>query len=53
MIEVETTELFDRLRELRGDIAPLGERLVAALLADPNAADAIGMAFYGVTIVQS
>ena len=49
--EVEESELFDRLADMKGDFGPLGNRLVAALLAKPSWADQIGMAVYGVQIV--
>lgn len=50
--EVDTSELFDRLRDMRGDTGPLGERVVAALLSEPGTAALIGMAFYGVQIID-
>ena len=46
--EVDSSQLFDTLRAMKGDTGPLGARLVAALLAQPCTADLIGMAVYGV-----
>lgn len=48
--EVDTNELFDTLQKMKGDFAPLGERLVGALLVEPSYFDALGMAFYSVSV---
>ena len=48
--EVDTNQLFDALKDMQGDATAIGNRLVAALLAEPNSADLLGMAFYGIQI---
>ncbi len=52
--EVDNVELFDRLREMKGDTGPIGERLVGALLTDNvGFAETAGMAVYGITLVPT
>lgn len=51
--EVDDTQLFDRLHEMGGDTDALGARVVSSLLAEPNFAEAVGMALYGVTYISA
>lgn len=48
--EVDRNQMFDALQKLNGDFTPLGVRIVAAMLGDNSAINAIGMAVYGVTL---
>ena len=51
--EVDTIALFDRIHGLAGNCAPLGERLVGALMTgEQGFAEAVGMATYGVTLAK-
>ncbi|MCJ8053820.1 hypothetical protein GB928_018345 [Shinella curvata] len=51
--EVDQNELFDMLKKMNGDFAPLGGRVVGELLTSGTTIlDAIGMAVYGVTVVS-
>jgi hypothetical protein len=50
--EVDPLVLFDTLAQMKGNFAPLGERLVGALLAKPGFADQLGMGIYGVVLVS-
>lgn len=49
--KVDVNLLFDALGDMNGDTAPLGARMVSALLAEPGMADRVGMACYGVEVV--
>lgn len=50
---VDQSALFDMLHKLNGDTSELGQRLVATLLqGEPDWRDQLGMALYGVTVVD-
>ena len=49
--EVDTGQLFDMLKSVGGDFSAIGNRVVEAMLAEPDFALSIGMAVYGITIV--
>ena len=50
-MDVDTSELFDRVRMMKGDCSLIGFRIVGVMLTgDAGFADKIGMAMYGVTI---
>jgi hypothetical protein len=51
--EVDTGVLFDMLQSLGGDTGHLGQRVVSSLLADPGNGELLGMAAYGVVLVES
>lgn len=51
--EVDTIALFDRIRALDGNCAPLGEHIVGAMMTGrAGFADSIGMATYGVIVAD-
>jgi hypothetical protein len=51
--EVDTIALFNRIRELKGNCTPLGDRIVGAMITGrAGFADSISMAIYGVTVVD-
>lgn len=50
VLEVQPSELFDKLAGNRDLQEALGSRLVGALLAPVGFIDAVGLAFYGITI---
>lgn len=50
--EVDPNQLFDTLAKMNGDTSALGQRLVSVLLAPPGFSEALGMAVYGVTVVE-
>lgn len=50
--EVDTNELFDTLKKMNGNTAPIGERIVGVMLADDGFFNKVGMAVYGVTVVE-
>lgn len=50
---VDQSKLFDALKDMSGDMNPLGQRLVEALLTGGvSFGDAVGMAVYGVGLVE-
>lgn len=49
--EVDIDQLFTQLQAMGGDAGPLGQRVVATLLAPSAFRDQIGMAVYGIVIV--
>lgn len=51
-IELEPSELFDKLADNRGLQEALGQRMVETLLSPPGFLDSVGLAFYGITVVE-
>jgi hypothetical protein len=50
--DVDTAKLFDQLRAMGGDFSPLGCRVVGSLLSGTGLVEALGMAIYGVYVVE-
>lgn len=46
--EVHTDQLFDTLHSMGGDTSGIGARVIGVLMADPDFADILGMAIYGI-----
>ena len=49
--EVDTNKLFDTLHQMNGDMSHIGQRVVGALLAEPDFVEVLGMAVYGVVLL--
>ncbi|KEZ00116.1 hypothetical protein AI27_12670 [Sphingomonas sp. BHC-A] len=49
--EVDTSLLFDTIKRLNGDMSAIGNRVVGAMLAEPDFVDVLGMACYGVHLL--
>lgn len=54
-IRVDSSELFDRLQDMKGDTTALGQRIVEALLTPDHVSfsGAIGMGVYGVEVREA
>lgn len=50
--KVEPAKLFDALKAINGDTSAVGVRLVGVLMVEPSFADHIGLAMYGIEIVE-
>jgi hypothetical protein len=52
--EVDSVELFDRIKDMKGNWSPLVERMAGVLMTGESSfGDAVGMAFYGVTVASA
>lgn len=49
--EVDTIKLFDTLQKMNGDMSSIGQRVIGALLAEPDFVEVLGMAVYGVVLL--
>lgn len=53
-LDVDSSELFDRLSDLKGECGPLGSRLAGLLMTGgAGLADGIGLAWYGITVAKT
>lgn len=53
IIDLEPSDLFDKLAGNRDLQEALGQRMVELLLAPPGFISALGLAFYGITVTEA
>lgn len=51
-LEVETGQFFDVVRKMNGNTNALGQRFIELLLAPVGYVTSLGLAVYGVTVVE-